>query len=633
MLIARYQIKNDLININIFIMNRYYKNKLIKEGRGGWTLDELLKDLKWKLKGYTKKEIIQYLTDHNLLTTEEQLEEKKLQQPKIKKKVKEEEKKLPRKKKVKDSEDQKVELEWTSADDSKNKIFYITKFVSRSILKCDYTKLFLPITGKKSEIINQIVNQLYCMKVTEISKGVLKIKTDKVSILDIKTKPSKFVMKLFSFYYQYNSLDYTVFYNFLFPPDIRTTCKNKFSILQEDLIDINIKKFIKLHDYGYDCDELIEYLTKTENSNINPYEINKIPIWYKNNEYHQIVNNSNINLDIKTEYIQMLEMLKQKKIDLCKTLILDETCDNNLQQVYKTDEIFDMIADCGFKLYNDNITSFSLDSDVFKSSQLLLANLRDKINNSGNKDLYLKLNYNSTTLAQILDDAHNRCIHGVGTSLMNIYMKWWLRCNSIKRIKLNKYYYKIDKYLFSTGIQYSKNPSSDSSPNEIYILKLKIYNKTEMENYDFYKSHSNDKSEYKSINNFKLQLFEYYSDSNINLFETKRYSSIDRFLFQIDSYYEQDLVISELLTENFNTRVNLQNKCLLIYDNGQNIIAIISYIDTHIECCLIKIYLFHKLLTNCKFTSITTSDELQINILTSHFPNIKIINPINRNLP
>jgi hypothetical protein len=144
-----------------------------------------------------------------------------------------------------------------------------------------------------------------------------------------------------------------------------------------------------------------------------------------------------------------------------------------------------------------------------------------------------------------------------------------------------------------------------------------------MENYDLYKSHSNDKHEYKIINEYRNSLFEYYKNPT-----DSRYSILNVNLFGEVCRYEFDLVVSELLTENFNTRVNLQNPCLVVNDNSENIIAVISYIDTHIDCFLIKITSFYTILKSLSnFTSITTDDELQINILTSHFPHIKIINP------
>ena len=343
------------------------------------------------------------------------------------------------------------------------------------IFENEITLLYKFNENKKNlTIITKNTNTIY--KITELN------------ITNIKA--TNFICNLINYEFilnvniNYKNYDFSLkkILNILFPPDPRTLCKNDTSLISGDLlIDIDINKFIKLNDYGYDCDELMEYLISVNLKNVNPY--NKfIKIYNNTSELNKLLTHKYLNALLLQKYNTMIELIDiQKKLIPLK--LIKNLKSTNLGVNIYFDDIFNTIGDYGFKMLNDNIDSFSNDSNIFIKSIKLIENLREIIKtcqlieenpqknseveltqngdfknasrpcventfknesrgeaeltpnkgfknatqnsvNNNNSDFYNELYYYDINIKDLLDSAHTTCIHQVGYNLMKIYMYW-----------------------------------------------------------------------------------------------------------------------------------------------------------------------------------------------------------------
>ena len=325
--------------------------------------------------------------------------------------------------------------------------------------------------------------------------------------------------------------------------DERTRCRNLTTFISmENLTEVSLDKFIKLSNgYGYDIDELVEYMVSTKCKNINPSDPTKnSKIWNSEYELTSIINNSHLDPEILKRY-------KEVQIDLQKEK------ENLINIVENNVEILELIAETGFKLLNDNISSFSDNPDDFKISQTQLLTLKDKLNSNKEKDQLLNLYVEDKTIGEVLDSAHTACIHGIGVSLMSFYATWWRRLQQKnKDISLSKYFMKIDynegkenkSIILSAGIV-SRN-------NIVYKLSCKVFYHNLYANGSFDISNIYDVVNYScnhyiinAVNKYALFMFLYYSNAPSDKINDDLY--VDK-LFKNEVYEDRDVQILEVWT-------------------------------------------------------------------------------------
>ena len=413
----------------------------------------------------------------------------------------------------------------------------------------------------------------------------------KENIINIKNiKPTTFILLICCNKYKiYNNFKnnnecYNYLINFLFPPDPRCQCINTTTLISgESLTDIDINKFIKLNGYGYDCDELLEYMIHIKLKNINPY--NKfIKIYTNINELQLLLNHKNLNIELLKQYNALNELIKIEKKYIPLKLIKNLTS-TNCGITVEIDDIFNDIGEYGFKMLNDNIDSWSEDSNVFTQSAILIENLREKLNNN---DFYYDLYYYEINIKDILDTAHSNCIHGVGHNLMKIYMYWisqiknflkiplkveesmkdkyknileLMDYNNFYNLKINKNYIIYKHFIFSSGITTNK-------------LLIKSYDSVH-DTFNGYELYSNSQNIYCNDKNLK-QMFSLYKSHLFDKFLNNTefyYSYKDYVLFINESVYDYDMKVFQLITKN-NYDYKNNFKLNINYDYKNNLINI-----------------------------------------------------------
>jgi len=548
-----------------------YKGYELKPKGGYWTLNKLKSDddikkfLNKNIK--TKKDIIDLIKKNNLLQNNEiqnnEIQNNEIQNNEIQNNYKNISTNL-----LIISEYKK----YFKISQKINKIVDIKNFINENNIKLFYKfddnkKILNIITKNNNEIFRTTtINILNC----NASKFLIHLISEEFDLMIINFGNTN---------YKYKDL-----LNRLFPPDPRKECKNDTTLISgELLIELDINKFIKLNGYGYDCDEILEYLINIKCKNINPY--NKfIKIYSDSWELNKLLSHKNLNKSLLNEYNDIIEKINIEK-KLIPLKLIKNLKSKNLGIDVEFDEIFNIIGEFGFKMLNDNINSWSEDSNVFNESIKLIEILREKINNN---DFYYDLYYYDSNIKDILDTAHTTCIHGVGYSLMKIYMYWiseiykflnnpikisddlkekyknileLVDYNNYYNLCINNNYVFINNYIISCGITE-------------YKLLIKSYdtinNKFESCEYNKNNFYCNDNNLKKILN--KNNLFTKYINKNNLLINFINYK-----LFIIPENYDFDVKIFKLITKNNFEYIN--NNILTIIINDINNILKIECFD------------------------------------------------------
>lgn len=193
----------------------------------------------------------------------------------------------------------------------------------------------------------------------------------------------------------------------------RKECKNEDDLYASLIKDIPDDKFIKIKSstgmtYCYDIDQLIQLLT-TSKVNRNPYD--RQPIWNNEDEFNKILSHPAVN--------------EADRRLLRNIFFFKGISENVLNAIVKNYSTFEKIGIVGMVLYNDQ-------SDHFKPSLSALAYLDNEIEKLPRSDKILFLNeiplitVNSyKSIGDIIKNAHEQCIHGVGQDLIKIFLFHW----------------------------------------------------------------------------------------------------------------------------------------------------------------------------------------------------------------
>lgn len=217
--------------------------------------------------------------------------------------------------------------------------------------------------------------------------------------------------------------------------EILMYCKNHETLFGDSITEIDPKKLYKtVNDYCHNIDELLNYLISSKDSHIDPLDSNNVEKLWNNQIYdkQQFLDNSFHDKQSLKNYHQMISQKKRK-----------QQAQMNME-LYK---FIEMIGKLGFVFANDETTSHA--QTGFETSAKLIASFTQILeNNPAVKDKVMNLkNYNSQTVAEILASTNSTCIHGVGFSLVKIYLYHYLKFkNKFPNLKLLPLFLKENKY-------------------------------------------------------------------------------------------------------------------------------------------------------------------------------------------
>lgn len=219
------------------------------------------------------------------------------------------------------------------------------------------------------------------------------------------------------------------------------TCNNQIEIIsQEEVKDIPRNKFIQLSNGNcYDVDNLVSLIISTEELNEDPIIKSEkgisSPIWKTTAEKDNIIFHPGLDISIRQEFFQMVQRKNEKIKQQLETLEKDDF------------SFLDKIAVAGFSLVNDNSGSYSEDPTVFMRSQEVLDGLISTLNKHPKKDIFKSSTFYNQNLDQIIRSLKDTCIHGIGNSLILLYLSFYFTIKYVlkKDINLSPYIIQINK--------------------------------------------------------------------------------------------------------------------------------------------------------------------------------------------
>lgn len=226
---------------------------------------------------------------------------------------------------------------------------------------------------------------------------------------------------------------------------VKNNCKNNVEIFtQEPITDFDPSTIIiTKNNIGYEITNLCKWIISKKLTNVDPFG-NKI--WGDEDELKNIINNHLINEEIR------------EKILKCKSY---ELITNNKEKLIE-------IGTSAIKLFADNTSSHSNDSNIFKISQKCIEQMSNLLKQ--NPELEPLSDSTGYTLKEIIGTAHETCIHGVGISLFKLFADNWKKLNDKSKMPDGYVYYDEYPDIF---IALRHVVSINSKENGIAIL---IYN-------------------------------------------------------------------------------------------------------------------------------------------------------------